>query len=54
MRLAGLLASRFFDEVWLADLTQVEAFGAVDLFAIVHPTLEGRFATGDRDQKPFG
>jgi len=43
-----------FDEVWLADHTQVEAFGAVDLFAIVHPMLEGRFATGDRGQKPFG
>jgi hypothetical protein len=27
-----------FDEVWLADHTQVEAFGAVDLFAIVHPS----------------
>jgi hypothetical protein len=43
-----------FDEVWLADHTQAEAFGAVDLFAIVHPTLEGWFATGDRGQKPFG
>jgi hypothetical protein len=43
-----------FDEVWLADYTQVEAFGAVDLFAIVHPKLEGRFATGDYGQKPFG
>jgi hypothetical protein len=43
-----------FDEVWLADYTQGEAFGAVDLFAIVHPKLEGRFATGDYGQKPFG
>jgi hypothetical protein len=43
-----------FDEVWLADHTQVEAFGAVDLFAILHPTLDGRFATGDCGQKPFG
>jgi hypothetical protein len=43
-----------FDEVWLADYTQVEAFGGVDLFAIVHPKLEGRFATGDYGQKPFG
>jgi hypothetical protein len=43
-----------FDEVWLADHTQVEAFGAVDLFAVVHPMLEGRFATGDWGQKPFG
>ena len=43
-----------FSEVWLADYTQVEAFGAVDLFAVVHPELEGHFATGDRGQKPFG
>jgi hypothetical protein len=43
-----------FDEVWLADYTQVEAFGSVDLFAIVHSKLEGRFATGDYGQKPFG
>jgi hypothetical protein len=47
-------SERGFDEVWHADHTQVEAFGAVDLFAIVHPTLEGRFATGDCGQKPFG
>jgi hypothetical protein len=43
-----------FDEVWLADGTQVDAFGAIDLFAVVHPTLGGHFATGDRGQKPFG
>jgi hypothetical protein len=43
-----------FDEIWLADHTQVEAFGAVDLFAIVHPRLTGRFPTGDRGQKPYG
>jgi len=36
-----------FDEVWLADYTQVEAFGAVDLFAAVHPTVRGHFATGE-------
>jgi hypothetical protein len=43
-----------FDEVWLVDRTQVEAFGAGDLFALVHPTLEGHFATGDQGQKPCG
>jgi hypothetical protein len=43
-----------FDEVWLADYTQVEPFGAVDLFAIVHPTHKGRFPTGDHGQKPYG
>jgi len=43
-----------FDEIWLADYTQVEAFGAVDLFAIVHPELKGHFATGDWGQKPYG
>ena len=43
-----------FDEVWLADHTQVEAFGGVDIFAVVHPHLEGRIATGDWGQKPFG
>jgi len=43
-----------FDEVWLADYTQAEPFGAVDLFAGVHPELEGHFATGDRGQKPYG
>ena len=29
-------------------------FGSVDLFAIVHSKLEGRFATGDYGPKPFG
>jgi hypothetical protein len=43
-----------FDEVWLVDSTQVDAFGAADLFALVHPTREGHFATGDRGQKPYG
>jgi hypothetical protein len=43
-----------FDEVWLADHTRVEAFCGVDLFPIVHPALEGRFATGDYGQKSFG
>ena len=43
-----------FNEVWLADYTQVEAFGAVDLFAVVHAELEGHFATGDAGQKPYG
>jgi hypothetical protein len=32
-----------FDEIWLADYTQVEAFGAVDQVAIVHPVLKGHF-----------
>jgi hypothetical protein len=43
-----------FDEIWLADFTQFEVFGAVDILAVVHPHLEGRFATGDRGQKPYG
>jgi hypothetical protein len=43
-----------FSEVWLADYTQAEAFGAVDLFAVVYPKLEGHFATGDQGQKPYG
>lgn len=43
-----------FDEIWLADRTQLDAFGAVDLFAVVHPTLQGHFATGNRGQKPYG
>ena len=43
-----------FDEVWLADHTQAEAFGEVDIYAVVHPHLEGRFATGDWGQKPYG
>jgi len=43
-----------FDEVWLADCTQIEAFGAVDLFAVVHATLSGYFHTGDDGRKPFG
>ncbi|MCA1376995.1 MULTISPECIES: hypothetical protein [unclassified Bradyrhizobium] len=46
--------SEGFTEIWLADHTQVDAFGAVDLLAVVHPTLAGRFATGDHGQKPFG
>jgi hypothetical protein len=43
-----------FTEIWLADYTQFEIFGAVDLFAVVHPELEGRFETGDHGQKPYG
>jgi len=43
-----------FDEVWLADYTQVEAFDGVDLFVLVHKDLEGHFATGDYGQKPYG
>jgi hypothetical protein len=43
-----------FDEIWLADYSQVEAFRAVDLFAVAHPKLEGHFATGDQGQKPYG
>jgi hypothetical protein len=42
-----------FDEVWLADYTQVEAFRAVDLFALVHPTIRGHISTGDRGRKPY-
>jgi hypothetical protein len=45
---------RGFTEVWLADYMQLDAFGSVDLFAVVHPTLSGHFATGNRGQKPFG
>lgn len=47
-------AESCFTEIWLADYTQLDAFGAVDLFAVVHPTLSGHFATGNRGQKPFG
>lgn len=43
-----------FDEVWLADHTQIDAFGTVDLFAALHPRLSGYFATGDQGQKPYG
>lgn len=43
-----------FDEVWLADYSQVEAYGDVDIFALVHGELEGHFATGNRGQKPYG
>jgi hypothetical protein len=43
-----------FTEVWLVDCAQLEVFGAVDLFAVVHPELKGHFATGDQGQKPYG
>ena len=43
-----------FTEIWLADYMQLEAFGGVDLFAVVHKELEGHFATGDRGQEPYG
>jgi hypothetical protein len=43
-----------FDEVWLADYTEVDAFSSVDLFAVAHRTLRGSFATGNRGQKPYG
>ncbi|MGH8226854.1 MAG: hypothetical protein ACREU3_02945 [Steroidobacteraceae bacterium] len=32
-----------FDEVCLADHTQLDALGAVDLFAVTHASLQGRF-----------
>src|SRR5579862_2980740 len=43
-----------FDEIWLADYTQVEPFGGVDLFPIVHPQFEGLFNVASRDKKPYG
>jgi hypothetical protein len=43
-----------FTEVWLVDYAQLEVFGAVDLFAVVHPELKGHFTTGDHGQKPYG
>ncbi len=43
-----------FDEIWLADGTQIEAYGGVDLFPIVHSELEGLFDVASRDQKPYG
>lgn len=43
-----------FHEVWLADRTQLDAFGAVDLFALAHATQKGHFATANRGQKPYG
>jgi hypothetical protein len=43
-----------FDEVWLADGTQIEIFGAMDLFAVVHPTAAGIYDVASRDRKPYG
>ncbi len=45
---------RGFDEVWLADHTLVEPFGGVDLYPLVHATLEGLFDVSSRDKKPYG
>ena len=43
-----------FDEIWLADGTQIEIFGGMDLFAVVHPTAEGVYDVASRDRKPYG
>jgi hypothetical protein len=43
-----------FDEIWLADFTQLHVFGGVDLFPIVHPTVEGLFPVASKDRKPYG
>jgi hypothetical protein len=43
-----------FDEIWLADYTKVHRFGGVDLFPILHATLEGLFPVASEDRKPYG
>lgn len=43
-----------FSEVWLADYSILDMYGDVDLFPIVHPTLEGYFPVASKDQKPWG
>jgi hypothetical protein len=43
-----------FDEIWLADYTQLHVFGGVDLFPILHATLEGLFPVASEDRKPYG
>ena len=43
-----------FDETWLADYTQLDVFGGVDLFPLVHPTLTGLFPVASKDRKPYG
>lgn len=42
------------DEVWLADGTQIEIFGGINLFAAVHPTADGIYDVASRDCKPYG
>lgn len=42
-----------FDEVWLADHTLVDPFAGVDLYPLVHATLEG-LDVSSRDKKPYG
>lgn len=43
-----------FTEIWLADGTQIEIFGGMDLFPMVHPTATGVYDVASRDQKPWG
>jgi hypothetical protein len=43
-----------FTEIWLADGKQIDIFGGMDIFAAVHPTLEGLFDVVSRDRKPYG
>jgi hypothetical protein len=43
-----------FSEIWLADGTQIEIFGGMDLFAALHPTADGGYDVASRDRKPWG
>jgi hypothetical protein len=38
----------------LADGTQIEIFGGMDLFAVVHQTAVGLHDVASRDRKPYG
>ena len=43
-----------FNEVWLADGTQIDIFGGMDLYAVMHPTADGIYDVASRDRKPYG
>lgn len=42
-----------FAEIWLADCTRVEPFGAVDRFAVAHLTLKGHLLRVTKTRSPM-
>jgi hypothetical protein len=43
-----------FDEVWLADGTQIGMYRALDIFPVVHQTLDGIFDVGQPRPEAVG
>jgi hypothetical protein len=43
-----------FDEIWIADYTCEEAYGAIDLFCLYPPEWWGYYERNGHSWKPYG